>query len=57
MQRKLKTERKSKIPENNRKEGTSKPSPKKGFFVNKILQTSIATSNTYNSDFNVEIPQ
>ena len=41
---------------NKDKEGTSKPSPKKGCFVNTTTQTSRATSNTYNSNFNADTP-
>ena len=41
---------------NKNKEGTSKPSPKKGFFVNKTTLTSRATSKTYNLNFNAGIP-
>ena len=42
---------------NKKKEGISKPSPKKGCFVNKKTRTSQATSNTSNSDINMDIPQ
>ena len=42
---------------NKRKEGTYEPSPKKGYFVNKTTRTSRATSNTYNSNIKVDIPQ
>ena len=35
-------------------EDTSKPSTKKSYFVNKTTQTSQATSNTYNSNFNTD---
>ena len=36
---------------------TSKSSPKTCCFVNETTQTSLATSNTYNSNINVDIPQ
>ena len=39
------------------KEGTSRPSPKKGCFVNKTAQTSRAKSSTYNSNFNADTPR
>ena len=37
------------------KEGTSNPSSKKSCFVNKTTQTSLATSNTSNSNCNANI--
>ena len=37
---------------NKKKEGTSKPSPKKGCFLNQTTLTSQATSNTSNSYHN-----
>ena len=40
-----------------KKEGTSKPSPKKACFMNKANQTSQAKINTSNSNFNEDIPQ
>ena len=43
--------------ENKKKGGKSKPSPKKGCSVNKTTRKSQATSNTSNSDFNVDISQ
>ena len=39
------------------KEGTSKPSLKKGYFLNKTTQTSRAANNTSNSNFIANIPQ
>ena len=44
-------------PETKKKEVTSNPSQKKGFFVNKTTRTSWVTSNTSNSNFNADIPQ
>ena len=41
---------------NKNKEGTSKPSPKKGCFVNKTTRTSQTTSNNSNSNFNASTP-
>ena len=41
---------------NQKKEGTSKPSPKKGCFMNKTTRKSQVTSNTSNSNINVKIP-
>ena len=55
VQRKLKDWTKWKVQKKN-KEGTSKPSPKKVCFVNKITRTSRATSDTYNSNFNADTP-
>ena len=40
-----------------KKETTSKPSTKKGFFVNKTTRISLATSNTSNLNINADIPQ
>ena len=42
---------------NKKKEDTSKPSPKKYCFVNKTTRTSLETSNTSNSNINVDIPK
>ena len=39
------------------KEGTSKPSPQKYWFLNKITRKSQSTINTSNSNFNANIPQ
>ena len=40
-----------------KKEGTSKPSLKKGCLANKTTRKNLATSNTSNSKFNADIPQ
>ena len=40
-----------------KKEGTSKPFPKKGCFVNKTTRTSRVTTNTSHLNFNMDIPQ
>ena len=45
---------KEKNKRNKKKEGTSNPSPKKGYFVKKNNRTSRATKNTDNSNINVE---
>ena len=41
---------------NKSREGTSKPSPKKGYFVNNTNRTSQTTSNTYTLYFNADTP-